>query len=714
MAGKRGYKTRGIALAVALAMLAELLPLAALNAWAEEEWILHIQEKGATGDEVQSAWVVRATDEVWSDDDECDGWYVVVGTLVDTNRIVVDGDVTLYLTTSSSLTVTQGIQVSEGSSLTVRSENNGDSGKLIAGQMQGEACCESMSEYCTAVAACYPKGQACNDQCKNNCCPATEEEQEKMRLYKAGIEDGRAGIGGDASAPNAGTITINSGTVIAIGGTEAAGIGGGPGGSGGTITINGGIVNASSGEPNSDGYAGAGIGGGNGGTAGTITINGGQVTATGIQNDAGIGSGSNAGGGNIVILPGETTYYEDGSSSSTVYVDDTAADKGNVVYCDNGSMYSTDSADGAGSSGSITINGGTVNAKGGSGGAGIGGGTNSAVQTIEINGGTVTATSRSIAAGIGGGFCAPGGNITINGGIVNASGQGSGTGIGGGLFAASGSITITGGEVTASGGSGGAGIGNGVGCFAIWENDRVLITGGTVTATGGTGSDAVYVGAGIGGGRGAMGTAVYITGGEVTATGGANRYGEAVGAGIGGGVSGRGNGTFATSYEDTEGSATITANSITADTDQSQWSGTINGVLYSKELGGSVANVAETGEEEPEDVPPQPETASQEETIAQAGSVALAQVQTADDASGGGETVLVLAAGAAGAACVAGVLWRLYRTGESGLATLGNAGSTALQAARSRVAARIAQISEIAQSLQNSQTGSPADAADAA
>lgn len=60
----------------------------------------------------------------------------------------------------------------------------------------------------------------------------------------------------------AGTITIHGGTVKAIGGEEAAGIGGGGwNGSGGTITINGGGVNATGGD------GGAGIGGGDGGSA---------------------------------------------------------------------------------------------------------------------------------------------------------------------------------------------------------------------------------------------------------------------------------------------------------------------------------------------------------------------------------------------------------------------------------------------------------------
>ena len=75
------------------------------------------------------------------------------------------------------------------------------------------------------------------------------------------------------------------------------------------------------------------------------------------------------------------------------------------------------------------------------------------------------------AAGIGGGYGASSnfGNITINGGTIIARGSGGGAGIGGGYEVSSrtvtGNVTINGGYVTAIGGSsgstGGAGIGSG-------------------------------------------------------------------------------------------------------------------------------------------------------------------------------------------------------------------------------------------------------------
>lgn len=108
-----------------------------------------------------------------------------------------------------------------------------------------------------------------------------------------------AGIGGGNGKSN-GTLTINSGTIYATGGTDgySAGIGGGSSGKGGSITINGGNIIAVGGE-----YA-AGIGGGNLCSGGTIVINSGTVTATGGTKGAGIGGGFMGNGGTIIINGG--------------------------------------------------------------------------------------------------------------------------------------------------------------------------------------------------------------------------------------------------------------------------------------------------------------------------------------------------------------------------------------------------------------------------
>ncbi len=95
--------------------------------------------------------------------------------------------------------------------------------------------------------------------------------------------------------------------------------------------------------------------------------------------------------------------------------------------------------------GNIVINGGTINATGGNGGAGIGGCTFANCGTITINGGTVTAVGNDNAPGIGSGnsasFCA---SITINGGTVTATGNKYAAGIGSGRSGNCGDITIAG------------------------------------------------------------------------------------------------------------------------------------------------------------------------------------------------------------------------------------------------------------------------------
>ncbi|MDC7290426.1 InlB B-repeat-containing protein [Blautia schinkii] len=118
-----------------------------------------------------------------------------------------------------------------------------------------------------------------------------------------------AGIGGGANG-SGGLITIGGNvSVTATGGTNSAGIGGGANGSGGSITIEG---NASV-KASSSGKAG--IGGGSNGESGNIVIQGNAfVEATGGQSGAAIGSGSNKGvqsitfNGNVLVM----TYSQTG------------------------------------------------------------------------------------------------------------------------------------------------------------------------------------------------------------------------------------------------------------------------------------------------------------------------------------------------------------------------------------------------------------------
>ena len=333
--------------------------------------------------------VVESSMTAWKD-----GWYVVNGTVTIGSRVTVSGEVRLILADGASLTANGGINVAQGNSFTVYAQSVG----------------------------------------------------EKMGTLTATGENG-AGIGG-GSWENAGTITINGGSVTATGGYNQAGIGGGDQGSGGTVTISGGNVTATGGQE------AAGIGSGFEGSGGNITIHGGSITATGGGPAAGIGSGSSGSYDNITINGGTVTAT--GGQE--------AAGIGSVA---NGSY------------GNITINGGTVKATGGEYAAGIGGADGVSYGNITINGGNVTTTGGDYGAGIGGGQDSSGGNITISGGSVTATGGELAAGIGGGFKGSGGTITISGGSVTATGADEGAGIGSGFqgsgGSFTTGTDGHALI-----------------------------------------------------------------------------------------------------------------------------------------------------------------------------------------------------------------------------------------------
>ncbi len=222
--------------------------------------------------------------------------------------------------------------------------------------------------------------------------------------------------------------------------------------------------------------------------------------------------------------------------------------------------------------GTLTISGdGSLTAKGGERGAGIGGGAYEAGSNITIIGGTVTATGGERGAGIGGGAYGAGSNITISEGTVTATAAAdaakeysrAGAGIGGGINEAGSNISISGGTVTAVStaaspmGITGAGIGGG----SYKDGNNISISGGTVIATSSTTGEGGYSGAGIGGGDGGNGRDITISGGTVIATSSATGEGGFSGAGIGGGDSGYGS------------NITISGGTVTATASASGYSG---------------------------------------------------------------------------------------------------------------------------------------------
>lgn len=151
-----------------------------------------------------------------------------------------------------------------------------------------------------------------------------------------------------------------------------------------------------------------------------ITINGNVVLNLGEGATLHAPKGIDVSGGNSLIINGPGTLTIDGCDSNNAGI-------------------------GAQNVGTLTINGGIINVRGGSNGAGIGGNAyNEGGGTITINGGIVNANGGYGAAGIGGGIC--------HGGTYN---NGQGTGMCGNVY-------IYGGQVTAVGGSKAAGIGPGV------------------------------------------------------------------------------------------------------------------------------------------------------------------------------------------------------------------------------------------------------------
>ncbi len=225
--------------------------------------------------------------------------------------------------------------------------------------------------------------------------------------------------------------------------------------------------------------------------SGTVTAQGGDMCKANVGGGAGIGSGGTSGNGN-------TAY--------TV-------------------------------SGTVIVNGGSINAIGGGsqdasltgGGAGIGAGGVTGFYNVpynavavSIHGGAVTARGQADGAGIGGGANVDGGVITITGGLVNATGGYEiedgvqyggygGAGIGGGDNGGLTSISISGGTVVARAGGCAAGIGSGSdrgvaagdpasgeyvpGSISISGNANVTAYGGSLANSDEEG------GAGIGAGR---------------------------------------------------------------------------------------------------------------------------------------------------------------------------------------------------------------------
>ena len=249
-------------------------------------------------------------------------------------------------------------------------------------------------------------------------------------------------------------------------------------------------------------------------TENTVTINAekdqtANVTLSGVNIDvsgAGKAAVSTTGEGNVNIELNGSNALKSGHSHAGLEKNN----DGNLTIQDkdkDGSLNAKGGQDGAGigggSSGAgsdITITGGKVTARGGNYGAGIGGGAYGNGSDITVTGGEVTANSGNYGAGIGGGGWGNGNNISISGGKVTATGGTFAAGIGGGMHRDGNDITISGGEVSAAGGRCGAGIGGGLdarssGDVTVSGDAKLKVRGGK------TGDDGQGAGIGNGGVR---------------------------------------------------------------------------------------------------------------------------------------------------------------------------------------------------------------------
>ena len=269
----------------------------------------------------------------------------------------------------------------------------------------------------------------------------------------------------------------------------------------------------------------------------SIDINGGEhyiELADGVSMDERRTSNSaidvNAGvlhlsfGNNVVMDGGDNNGAHPAiyvANGATLYLEGS----GELTLNGHKSLIETNGASGISGDGEVIVKSGTINAAGeGNNGAGID------VKTLTIDGGTVDAKGVDGGAGI---HTDEGYTLTINGGNVVATGSSEiasagnngSAGIGGnvgrlisGNSSSFGNITITGGNITATGGVGGAGIGSGY----IYGSSEVLgnvtISGGTVIARGS--ASGLIAGPGIGtGANGDFIGSVNLNGGVIYAAG---------------------------------------------------------------------------------------------------------------------------------------------------------------------------------------------------
>lgn len=262
---------------------------------------------------------VAAGDGTWNA-----GWYLATGDVTIGSRVAVSGDVHLILADDCELTVTGGIQVHEGNSLTIYAQSTeaDTMGVLIAdatttggagigsnrGSKSGTITINGGNVTATGGSTSFDAGGLGQQT------------------------SGGAGIGSGGGKAESGQITINGGNVVATGSDGSYGAGAGIGGGGDSshatyIEITGGTITATAGD---NGAAGIG-GGGHDGELKSITITGGDITATGTyrHNEPGNGNANAIGGGAgraaADMRPFQNCVIRDGASQTVVFCGENGA-----------------------------------------------------------------------------------------------------------------------------------------------------------------------------------------------------------------------------------------------------------------------------------------------------------------------------------------------------------------------------------------------------
>lgn len=301
-----------------------------------------------------------------------------------------------------------------------------------------------------------------------------------------------AGVGG--ANHDCSDITISGGIITAKGGGHAAGVGSGDDARMDRLTISGGKITAVGGEKAAGIGAGDHEGGGDGGDLSALKITGGDIEATGGNQGAGIG-GSDCGTVDSLSIDQQTGVSLSikatggglaagiGSANHDVRDMSIKLDGGTIIA--KGGTQGAGIGAGTGDTGKIDISGkGSIQATGGKRGAGIGAGQNHGSGAITISGSTDASKTRHLrveaavdmgssgdfntTAAIGSGK-ASGGNITIKNAVVTVSADHDAASIGGGKFhitegGAVNKISIENCQITEEGkNKSAAGIGSGVG-----------------------------------------------------------------------------------------------------------------------------------------------------------------------------------------------------------------------------------------------------------